>query len=203
MSDLALMTIKGKKRYLHIIDIAYSMFIENGYDFVNAKDIIRKSGGSLSSLYKYFGSKEELFVCTLKIKNEEIFANWHNLKIYNEMNLETYLYFIGKKFLDLMIDHNVILFYHLILSVKFTINFKIYQQTIEDIINYPVKIIANHLEQESIKKCTNIKDSLVYAQQFLYFLQAPCIYKNTEIANVKAIEEFKQNILDQTILCFV
>lgn len=204
MSDSILMTKKGKKRYLHFMNIAYDLFIENGYDSINAKDVIEKAGGSFSSLYKYFGNKEELFLCTLKMKHEELFGSWHDLEIGKEISLEAYLYFIGKKFLDLIVDNKMMLLYHLILSVKFTINPKIYKQLVEDIISYPVSFISNHLTQKNIQQSANIKDAFVYAQQFLYLLQAPFMYKEVpEIFDVEVIEKLKQNILDQAISCFV
>jgi AcrR family transcriptional regulator len=48
----------GQKRRSEMIEAAYSLFIEKGYASVSVDDIIRVSGGSKSSLYKYFGSKE-------------------------------------------------------------------------------------------------------------------------------------------------
>ena len=41
-----------------MIKAAYSLFMEKGYDVVSLDEIIQVSGGSKSSLYKYFGNKE-------------------------------------------------------------------------------------------------------------------------------------------------
>jgi len=48
----------GQKRRGAMMEAAYSLFIEKGYASVSVDDIIGISGGSKSSLYKYFGSKE-------------------------------------------------------------------------------------------------------------------------------------------------
>lgn len=48
----------GRKRRDAMIEAAYKLFIEKGYASVSVDDIIRVSGGSKSSIYKYFGDKE-------------------------------------------------------------------------------------------------------------------------------------------------
>ncbi|UCF31142.1 MAG: TetR/AcrR family transcriptional regulator [bacterium] len=52
------MNTAGEKRRKAILDAAWSLFLEKGYAAVSVDEIIRASGGSKSSLYKYFGSKE-------------------------------------------------------------------------------------------------------------------------------------------------
>lgn len=51
----------GQKRRDAMVEAAYSLFIEKGYEGVTLDDIIRVSGGSKSSLYDFFGSKEGVF----------------------------------------------------------------------------------------------------------------------------------------------
>jgi AcrR family transcriptional regulator len=53
-----LTNVAGQKRRGEMIEAAYSLFIDKGYASVSVDDIIGVSGGSKSSLYKYFGSKE-------------------------------------------------------------------------------------------------------------------------------------------------
>lgn len=48
----------GKKRRKAIIDAAWALFLEKGYGGVSVDEIIRVSGGSKSSFYKFFGNKE-------------------------------------------------------------------------------------------------------------------------------------------------
>jgi TetR/AcrR family transcriptional regulator, mexJK operon transcriptional repressor len=48
----------GEKRRQAIIDAAYSLFVEKGYPAVTVDEIIKISGGSKTTLYKFFGSKE-------------------------------------------------------------------------------------------------------------------------------------------------
>ena len=48
----------GERRRKAIMEAAWSLFLEKGYAAVSVDEIIRASGGSKSTLYKFFGSKE-------------------------------------------------------------------------------------------------------------------------------------------------
>ena len=52
---------KGKKRYELIVKTALELFLEKGYEKTSLNDIVAISGGSLSSIYTFFESKEGLF----------------------------------------------------------------------------------------------------------------------------------------------
>ena len=48
----------AERRRQAMMEAAYALFIEKGYAAVTVDDIIQRSGGSKSSLYKFFGNKE-------------------------------------------------------------------------------------------------------------------------------------------------
>jgi len=48
----------GDRRRRAIIDAAYALFMEKGYESVSVDEIIRMAGGSKATLYKFFGNKE-------------------------------------------------------------------------------------------------------------------------------------------------
>jgi AcrR family transcriptional regulator len=56
----------GRKRRTEMIEAGYSLFMEKGYASVSIDDIIRVSGGSKSSVYKYFGSKEGILKAVIE-----------------------------------------------------------------------------------------------------------------------------------------
>lgn len=63
MSNEILSQIKSKKakdRYELILSVSLELFLKNGFENTSLNDIISKSGGSLSTIYTYFGSKEGL-----------------------------------------------------------------------------------------------------------------------------------------------
>jgi TetR/AcrR family transcriptional repressor of mexJK operon len=48
----------GERRREAIIEAAYTLFMDRGYETVSIDDIIRAAGGSKATLYKFFGNKE-------------------------------------------------------------------------------------------------------------------------------------------------
>jgi TetR/AcrR family transcriptional repressor of mexJK operon len=67
----------GQKRRRAIIDTAYRLFTEKGYESVSVDDIIRVSKGSKSSLYKFFGNKEGILKAVVKSLADEFLREIH------------------------------------------------------------------------------------------------------------------------------
>ena len=63
---------RGESRRKAMIDAAYSLFTEKGYASVTVDDIINVSGGSKSSLYKFFSSKEGILKKVIESLADEI-----------------------------------------------------------------------------------------------------------------------------------
>lgn len=49
-----------ERRHSAILDAAETLFLEQGYDRTSLADIVRRSGGSLATLYDLFGNKQGL-----------------------------------------------------------------------------------------------------------------------------------------------
>ncbi len=62
-------TRRGHQRRLALLECASTLFLEHGFDAVSLDDIVNLAGGSKTSIYKYFGNKEGLFVaiCDFRI----------------------------------------------------------------------------------------------------------------------------------------
>ena len=67
---------KSRLRCEQILDAAFELFLQHGYENVSLSDIITKSGGSLSSIYKYFGNKE-------KECRDVVGGRWHSYQCYH------------------------------------------------------------------------------------------------------------------------
>src|SRR5881394_2588247 len=52
---------RGASRRRAILDAAAALFLERGFADTNVGDVVKRSGGSLATLYSMFGSKEGLF----------------------------------------------------------------------------------------------------------------------------------------------
>ncbi|MBV8646827.1 MAG: TetR/AcrR family transcriptional regulator [Paludibacterium sp.] len=57
--------MKGNAKRQAILDTAYRLFLELGYDNTSMSEITSQVGGSKATLYHHFASKEELFVACM------------------------------------------------------------------------------------------------------------------------------------------
>lgn len=67
-------TSRGQKRCEKILDVATQLFLKNGVAETSIAEIVRQSGGSLATIYKFFGDKKGLFVavCERQIRKRAI-----------------------------------------------------------------------------------------------------------------------------------
>lgn len=61
-------TERGRARWRKIVEVAERLFIERGYANVTLSTIVAESGGSLQTVYKWFGNKEKLFLAILSVR---------------------------------------------------------------------------------------------------------------------------------------
>ncbi|MDD3469013.1 MAG: TetR/AcrR family transcriptional regulator [Thermoguttaceae bacterium] len=67
-------TSRGQKRCEKMLDVATQLFLKNGVAETSITEIVRRSGGSLATIYKFFGDKKGLFVavCERQIRKRAI-----------------------------------------------------------------------------------------------------------------------------------
>ncbi len=63
-------TRRGIERRLALLLSATELFLEKGYDAVSLDDIVNHAGGSKTSIYKYFGNKDDLFTAICDYRRE-------------------------------------------------------------------------------------------------------------------------------------
>ena len=73
-SPACTLTPKGLERQKRILDAARAVFLEQGYDNASINEIMCRAGGSLSTLYRLFGSKLGLFEAMMEQTSNEVFA---------------------------------------------------------------------------------------------------------------------------------
>ncbi|MGL5152947.1 MAG: TetR/AcrR family transcriptional regulator [Clostridium sp.] len=62
-----------KKAKENIFKAALELFSDNGYEFVEMKEIAKKAGVSIGTLYNYYENKKEIFIEVLNESWEETF----------------------------------------------------------------------------------------------------------------------------------
>lgn len=103
--DIAQMAEKRQR----IMETGFRLFAERGIESVPMPDIADASGVCRATLYRYFGSKQELVVAIAALKWEEYIA-LHNATLAPEdlekMTAADYLRFYLDSFLDLYRNHS-------------------------------------------------------------------------------------------------
>ena len=72
---------RGRERYDKILDVAERLFSTRDYHEVSINEIGREAGGSLATLYKWFGSKDDLVFAILLRRLEQVRRNVRNLNL--------------------------------------------------------------------------------------------------------------------------
>ena len=74
MQETAVKTARGRERMKGLLACAIDTFIENGYSRTSIEKIIQRSGGSRSTVYQCYGSKEGLFIAALQMMADDVYA---------------------------------------------------------------------------------------------------------------------------------
>ena len=90
MTAVARATVTAKPRTTdkreEVLDIASETFLAKGFDGTSINVMAREAGISKESIYRYFGSKEDLFLAVVE----------RELEVYKQGMLETISHFQGK-----------------------------------------------------------------------------------------------------------
>ncbi|HEX4651635.1 MAG TPA: TetR/AcrR family transcriptional regulator [Granulicella sp.] len=65
-------TRRGKQRSEEMLRTAADLFLEKGYDQTSVDEVIQRSGGSKTHIYREFGDKEGLFLAAVKYLCAEV-----------------------------------------------------------------------------------------------------------------------------------
>ncbi len=74
-------TARGRERWRKIVDTAGRLFEERGFNNVSLVEIVRESGGSLSTVYQWFGNKNQLFFHVICARVSEVGARFSSIRL--------------------------------------------------------------------------------------------------------------------------
>ncbi|MDC2864266.1 MULTISPECIES: TetR/AcrR family transcriptional regulator [unclassified Bacillus (in: firmicutes)] len=79
-------------KYEQILEVAYKLFAENGFERTSLSMIAKEVGVTKPAIYYYFSSKEELMKELFKVIIKEInFSKFFSISNYSKENFETQL----------------------------------------------------------------------------------------------------------------
>ena len=97
----------GNRRRTAILEAAYELFMDKGYESVAIDDIIRAAGGSKSTLYKYFGNKEGVLRAVVSSLAEDMIEQFE-LDIEHAGSVRESLRRIGRVLAELALSEHAI-----------------------------------------------------------------------------------------------
>jgi AcrR family transcriptional regulator len=107
---------RGEARRAGILGAARDVFLERGFEGATLDEIVRRAGGSRTTIYEQFGSKEGLFAAIIAKVCEEVVAP---LQIAEDgADLEETLYRTGRRFLDVIMNPYGLGLYRLVVGAS-------------------------------------------------------------------------------------
>lgn len=193
---------KAESRCTKIVDVAHRLFLDRGYENVSMSDIVKESGGSLATLYKHFGNKEQLFIYVMEQKSEELFGEWKRQSVCYEGRMEAFLMMIGTSYLDLIAADDAILFHRLIVSLGYLDKSQLIKETILETLTHPINVVSEYLENEKNAGRIEVDDTILCAHQFLNALEEPFMFPRVLGVEIDVSEEKRQKALKQVVKIF-
>jgi AcrR family transcriptional regulator len=97
----------GDRRRAAMVQAAYTLFMERGFESVSVDDIIRVSGGSKATLYKFFGNKEGILRAVVESLADEMLREF-SVEFPAARTVRESLLHIGTALADLALSENAI-----------------------------------------------------------------------------------------------
>jgi AcrR family transcriptional regulator len=107
---------RGARRRAAILEAATAVFLESGYEGARLEEVIRRSGGSLATLYGQFGSKEGLFAAIIAGICDEIVAGLPDLDGATPQTPQQTLVAFGRTYLRLLLTPMSLALYRMVIS---------------------------------------------------------------------------------------
>ena len=109
------MRVKSETKRQTILDVATKAFIELGFNNTSMSEIASRVGGSKSTLYNYFSSKEEIFSAVMETSaKREIADAFESLDF--KQDIEITLNKFGRQYLASIMRGNILAIWRMAVS---------------------------------------------------------------------------------------
>lgn len=164
--------LKSKARCGHIINAAIELFVTKGYAKTGLNDIIKKSGGSLSTLYDNFESKEGLLKAIIENKSEKFAKSITKiLKEKKDSSLEEFLFLFAKEFVLTMKNKKILQLMYVVLQESR--NKHVAKIFCECAMKPVFEVLINFFKQPHVSSRLNSDDYTLLAFRFFNLIEEP------------------------------
>jgi len=158
----------SEQRRKAIIDAARSLFVSKGYAAVSVDEIVRVSGGSKSSVYQFFGSKEGLLAAVTESLAEKMLSEM-DVSRRSEMSIRDSLNAMGLELIGLILSEDGITQFRLAIN-NMTVNPSLSRLWYTHGPESTFRGLAQYLKKEVDAGRLRIKDCQLAADLFLGML---------------------------------
>ncbi|GGB81100.1 TetR family transcriptional regulator [Marinobacterium zhoushanense] len=166
------LTAKGLERRRRILDAAKEVFLEQGFENASISDIMKRAGGSMSTLYRCFGNKLGLFEAMMEQSCDDLFASFDQDRIWSD-DPESTLYSFGQRFIEMVSRPQAVAMYRLVLSANSAEREQIQALFYNAGPDRIRKLLTVYLERQNAEGRMNIGCCTVAAGQFVEMIKQP------------------------------
>jgi AcrR family transcriptional regulator len=157
---------RGAQRRASILAAATDVFLEHGYEGARLDEVIRRSGGSLATLYAQFGGKEGLFAAIIARICEDIVASLPGLEERAVQTPEETLFAFAKTYLEVLLTPASLALYRIVISESARFP-ELGRAVFEAGPATAAERLAGYLRSEAERRLLVVPDPGLAARQFL------------------------------------
>jgi AcrR family transcriptional regulator len=169
-------TVKGRHRQKRILAAAKSVFLEQGFERANVSEIMARAGGSMSTLYRVYGSKLGLFEAMIEQSTMDLFPMTEDEQLWCD-DVRRSLTRFGEKMIAVLTQTEARAIRCIALSVSSAESQAIRQAFYTQGPQRVTGLLAAYLETQKQQGHIRVVDTEVAAAQFIEMLKAPWYHK--------------------------
>ena len=140
------------------------MFLEQGYERTNINELVRRTGGSMATLYRYYGGKTGLFTAMMEEVREELLTPLTRLGGAQDPP-HAFLSRVGEAFLRLALSVEGVGFFRVLASEAY--KFPELQQVVARGFGQLTRHVSSYLDAQVESGALQLPDTRRAAGQFL------------------------------------
>ena len=177
-TNMAKISKRGSERYEKFVQAGLDIFLEKGYENTSLTDIIKKSGGSLASIYKFFQNKEGLFRAILERGFDQFYNKiCEKIDLRSTYEIEDFLSKFATVLFDIICEKKSTLITRIVMSEGAKNDGKIGKYFLNQILDKVDKILIDFFSRENVKsKLNHDLSPTTAAAIFIALLRSPHHY---------------------------
>ncbi|MBN2647511.1 MAG: TetR/AcrR family transcriptional regulator [Thiotrichales bacterium] len=166
---------RGLERQQKLLQVAQVHFFSQGYAGTNVNQIVKEAGGSLNTLYRYFGNKLGLFEAVFKLKTDALFAPFQQAHFW-QGDLPRNLTHFGQCLQEVSSSPDGIAIYRLVVTENNSEQSEIQRIFYQHGPQTAIRILGDYLQSLRQLGKVELQDPYLAAAQFIEMVKGPFFY---------------------------